>query len=172
MMNMSHFFGEGDQVPGQTTGNLIFVLRPAESDRNCQFRRKENDLLMDYDIPLIGALTGHQFIITLLNDQNVYLQTQGIIKPGEILRVVGLGMPIKHQPESYGNLIIKFTVVFPDELSPEQDHLLNEALIKKPLDIPPNTEWKVVEKIHSGSDHEMNDSSSDQNEQETSCSIQ
>jgi len=127
---------------------------------------------MDYDIPLIGALTGHQFIIILLNDQNVYLHTQGIIKPGEILKVVGLGMPIKHQPESYGNLIIKFNVVFPDELSPEQEHLLNEAFVKKPLEIPPNTEWKVVEKIHHGSDQEMNESSDEQNEQEASCSIQ
>jgi DnaJ-class molecular chaperone len=164
------FFGESDQIPGQTTGSLIFVLQPAESDKNCIFTRKGNDLMLDYDVPLIGALTGHQFSIKLLNNVDVYLQTHGIIKPGEIMKVLGLGMPIKNQSESYGNLIIKFNVVFPEELSHEQEHLLNEAFVKKPLVVPENTEWKVVEKIQE--DHDMHESSDEQNEPQEGCSVQ
>jgi len=164
------FYGEGDQVPGQTTGNLIFVLQPAESDKHCLFSRKGNDLMLDYDIPLIGALTGHQISIKHLNDEDVYLQTHGIIKPGEIMKVVGLGMSIKNQPESYGNLIIKFTVVFPEELSLEQEHLLNDAFVKKPLVVPTHTQWKVVEKIQD--DHDMHESSDEQNDAQEGCSIQ
>jgi len=166
------FYGEGDQVPGQTTGNLIFVLQSSESDRNSIFHRKGNDLYMDYDIPLIGALTGHQFTIKHLNDQDIYLQTQGIIKPGESMKVVGLGMPVKNQPEAYGDLYIKFSVIFPEELTPHQEHMLNEAFPKKSLELPPGTEWNHVEKIvHTGTEDEMSDSNEDQ-ERPDACSIQ
>jgi DnaJ family protein A protein 2 len=166
------FFGEGDQVPGQTTGNLIFVLQPAESDKTCAFRRKDKDLMLDYEIPLIGALTGYQFIIKNLNNEDLHLQTHGIIKPGEVMKVKGLGMPIKNQPESYGNLIIKFTVVFPDEISPQQEHLLIEAFEKLPPVVPPTTQWKVVEKILPGSDNEMHESSEEGQNEGEGCSIQ
>jgi len=169
------FFGEGDQVPGQPTGNLIFVLQPSESDRNSPFRRKGNDLHMDYDIPLIGALTGYQFILKHLNDQDVFLQTQGIIKPGEGMKVVGLGMPVKNQPESFGNLFIKFSVEFPEELTPQQEHLLNEAFVKKPVVIPENTHFKEVEKIvqGDGSDDDMRDGSEEEaHDPQEACSIQ
>jgi DnaJ family protein A protein 2 len=168
------FFGEGDQTPGQTTGNLVFVLQPPESDhRNALFRRKGNDLNLDYNIPLIGALTGYQFVIKHLNDEDVYLQTHGIIKPGEVMKVPGLGMPIKNQPEAFGNLYIKFSVEFPEELSPEQAHLLNEVFVKKPVALPENTQFKDVEKIEDGSDDEdMHESDEEGHDPQEACSIQ
>jgi len=168
------FFGEGDQVPGQTTGNLVFVLQPSESDKQSIFGRKGSDLHINYDIPLIGALTGYQFIIKHLNDQDVYLQTHGIIKPGDIMRAIGLGMPVKSQPESFGDLIIKFNIEFPEELSPEQEHLLNEAFIKKPVQLPPNSQFTPVEKIvnNNDSEEEMHESDEGQNDTAEVCSIQ
>jgi len=169
--------GDGDQVPGQTTGTMSFVFMPEESERSNQFKRKGNDLmLLDYEIPLIGALTGHQFVLKHINGEDVYLRTHGIIKPGTVMKVPNLGMPVKGQPDTYGDLIIKFTIVFPTELTPQQEHLLNEAFIKQPIAAPGNAEWKVVEKINEESDDEMNgggeSDDEDQDHAQDACSIQ
>ena len=38
-----------------------------------------------------------------------------VIKPGEVLCIVGEGMPLKRNPIDKGNLFVHFTVVFPED---------------------------------------------------------
>jgi DnaJ family protein A protein 2 len=164
------FFKEGDQVPGQTTGNLIFVLRPDEHDRT-SFKRSSDDLiLMDYEIPLIGALTGYQFKLKHLDGRDVYLQTKGIIRPGDVMKVSDLGMPIKNQLDSYGNLILKFIITFPTELSPEEEHRLLEVFPKTTVEAPPGSEIHEVENAHDAGE-DMPETSEEEQPQDN-CSIQ
>ena len=57
------FSGEGDQEPGLEPGDIIIVLDEKEHPR---FRRHDNDLIMDMELPLVEALCGfHKTIETL-----------------------------------------------------------------------------------------------------------
>jgi len=54
------FYGEADEAPGLNPGDIIFVLK---EKRHPVFTRRGDDLLMEYTLPLVNALTGFQFPI-------------------------------------------------------------------------------------------------------------
>jgi len=140
------FFGEADQVPGQQTANLVFVLQPKKGDPS-PFKRQGNDLLLDHEVPLVGALTGHRFMVVHLDDREVVLETSGIIRPGEVLKIPGLGMPIKNEVEKFGDMFVKFHVIFPTELSEEQNRKLLEIFPVVPLPVGEGVEVLKCEKL-------------------------
>ena len=51
-----------------------------------------------------------------------------IYSEGQTKRVVGEGMPLVNSPEKRGDLVIKFHVLFPRSLKPEQKTLIRQAL--------------------------------------------
>jgi len=65
---------------------------------------------------------------------------------------------------------------FPTELTPQQEHLLNEAFVKQPVVAPENAEWKEVEHINDESDDEMNgggeSDDDDHDHPQDACSVQ
>jgi len=133
------FSGEADQQPGITPGDIHIILEEREHPR---FKRKGNDLYYDAKIDLLTALTGGEFSIKHLDNNERYLKVTiipgEIIKNGETKCVVGEGMPTYRHPFDKGNLIINFEVEFPDAswYTPEKALLLEKAL-------PPRKEDKL-----------------------------
>ncbi|RMJ20513.1 DnaJ domain protein Mas5, partial [Aspergillus sp. HF37] len=90
--------GEADQVPGaEQTGDIVFHLveQPHEV-----FQRTGNDLSAKLDITLAEALTGfHRVVLKHLDGRGIELnhpQEPGqILRPGEVLKIRGEGMPLK-----------------------------------------------------------------------------
>jgi len=163
------FYGEADQVPGQQTANLVFVLQPKEGDPS-PFKRQGNDLLLDHEVPLVGALTGHRFKVLHLDDKEVVVETSGIIRPGEVLKIPGLGMPIKNEVEKFGDIFVKFHVIFPTELSEEQNRKLLEIFPVEQFSVGEGVEVFKCEKLVDKEEASANESGSD--EEARPCIVQ
>lgn len=117
-----------DEEPGmERAGDFVVVLQQLKHD---VFTRDDCDLHMSHALTLAEALCGFQFKFTHLDGRELVVrQARGIItKPGDVKCVVGEGMPVHKQANKFGNLVIEFSVVYPDRVDADQLALLREAL--------------------------------------------
>ncbi|KAI5962443.1 YDJ1 [Candida pseudojiufengensis] len=130
------FSGEGDQEPGITPGDVIFVI---DERPNAEFQRKGNDLFKEYEIDLLTALAGGEIAFKHISGDWIKINvTPGeVIAPGELKIVEGQGMPI-YRHGGKGNLILKFSVKFPPNHFADEDKLKELATI-----LPPRQEVKI-----------------------------
>ncbi|KAL6249035.1 DnaJ-like protein xdj1 [Rhinocladiella similis] len=109
--------GEADQIPGaDETGDIIFHLVEQPHD---VFQRTGNDLSAKLEITLAEALAGfHRVVVKHLDGRGIELnhpQIPGqILRPGEVLKVPGEGMPLKRS-DAKGDLYLVVEVVFPED---------------------------------------------------------
>lgn len=109
--------GEADQIPGaEQTGDIIFHLveLPHES-----LQRTGNDLSAKLEITLAEALAGfHRVVLKHLDGRGIELnhpQTPGqVLRPGEVLKVRGEGMPFKRS-DAKGDLYLVVEIRFPED---------------------------------------------------------
>jgi len=125
--------GEADESPGQEPGDLIFELHEVEHET---FHRAGSDLQAELHITLAEALTGfNRVVLTHLDGRGIslnVLQTPNqILRPDQILKVPGEGMPIKRS-EVMGDLYLIVKIEFP-----EDGHFENEAVAKKLRELLP-----------------------------------
>ncbi len=112
--------GNGEAVQGGSAGDLyvkIHVLRDA------RFRKEGSNLLTDLPIKLSSALLGDEYVLKTL-DGDITIKIPEGIKPGEILRVRGKGVPVERNRR--GDLLIKITIDLPSKLSREQRKLVED----------------------------------------------
>ncbi|GAB4862089.1 hypothetical protein Ancab_037342 [Ancistrocladus abbreviatus] len=125
------FKGECNEKTGEYPSDVVFTVN--EKPHPC-FRRKDDnsdDLEMEVVVPLADALTGHLLTIPLLrkvDHKMMSLEIDEIIHPGFQKIIVGQGMPSAKHPNSRGNLIIKFLVDFPKDLTLEQRSEISSIL--------------------------------------------
>jgi DnaJ homolog subfamily A member 2 len=109
--------GEADQIPGaEQTGDIIFHLVEQPHDI---FQRTGNDLSAKLDITLAEALTGfNRVVLKHLDGRGIELnhpQEEGqILRPGEVLKIRGEGMPLK-KSDAKGDLYLVVEVGFPED---------------------------------------------------------
>jgi len=106
------FNGEADQVPGMDPGDLIFVIR---MQPHKVFQRKGNNLVMKKTILLSEALLGCMFVFEHLDKRQVVVRSapEQVIKPGDILALPEMGMPIQNKPFQFGQMLVQFDVQYP-----------------------------------------------------------
>jgi len=106
------FPGESDQQPGLEPGDLIFVIRTKPHD---VFKRSGNNLLMKKTILLSESLLGCTFVFEHLDKRQVVVHSAPgqIIKPGDVLALPEMGMPILNKPFQFGQMLIQFDVTYP-----------------------------------------------------------
>jgi len=106
------FAGESDQAPDMEPGDIIFVVRTKPHDR---FKRSGDDLIMSKSITLVEALTGFQFSFEHLDKRNIIVKSapNQVVKPGDIMALPDMGMPIYGRPFSFGRMLVKFDIIFP-----------------------------------------------------------
>lgn len=116
--------GEGNHFPDTVSGHLIFnIQRPPEDE--CPFKLINNgvDLLLEKELSVADALCGYKFSFHHLDDRSVFVDLSNeVISPDSTFKVVGSGMPYPSSTASieYGDLLIKFKIVFPNQLSQKQ----------------------------------------------------
>ncbi|KAF5942307.1 hypothetical protein HYC85_019949 [Camellia sinensis] len=108
------FEGMGNETPGTHPADIIFVI---VEKRHPLFTTKGDDLELSIEITLLNALIGCTLSIPLLGGENMSLTIDDIIQPGYEKIIVGQGMPKSKEQRNRGNLIIKFVVKFPTELT-------------------------------------------------------
>jgi DnaJ-class molecular chaperone len=122
------FRGEGDQHPDiDVPGDIVIVLQQIKHEK---FVRDESDLHIQQTITLAEALCGFQFLVTHLDGRQLLVRSDPgqIIKPGEKKCVPNEGMPVHKQPNKFGDLIIQFTVLFPERMEESQIERLRTVL--------------------------------------------
>lgn len=120
------FEGMGDERPGCLPADVVYMI--AEKDHPV-FKRVGNDLVLKVEIPLVNALTGWTFSYRLLTGEKMSCTfDQEIVYPGYEKVIEGQGMPLPNEKGVKGDLRIKFSVVFPKQLSREQRVTISEVL--------------------------------------------
>jgi hypothetical protein len=116
--------GASDESPGAETGDVVFHVRVQPHP---VFKRLHQHLLIEKDIPLVGALTGVAFSITHLDGRTLHITSRPgeVIQPGSFKLVPGAGMPLASNHYRFGDLLIRFTVIFPP----------STAFLRSPADI-------------------------------------
>jgi len=125
--------GEADQHPDQEPGDIVFHVRETAHK---VFKRAGADLAAEMEITLAEALTGFsRVVVTHLDGRGISItvnQPAGkILKPEEVLRVKGEGMPIKKSSEK-GDLYLMVKIKFP-----EDGYIKDEATVAKLKELLP-----------------------------------
>jgi DnaJ-class molecular chaperone len=83
---------------------------------------------LTHRLPLRDALCGTTLELKGVDGQILKIPVTEVISPAATKVVAGHGMPIPKAPGTRGNLVIKFVVLFPRQLSEEQREALKQAL--------------------------------------------
>ena len=110
-----------------TNNDLVFVIIEEEHPN---FKRIDNNIMFGLDINLIDALTGFSFIFKHLDDSEILISSDTIIQNEEIKVIKNKGLPYNNNEDVFGDLIIKFNVIFPEKINMEQHDLLKSILPK------------------------------------------
>uniref|UniRef100_A0A803LV13 Chaperone DnaJ C-terminal domain-containing protein n=2 Tax=Chenopodium quinoa TaxID=63459 RepID=A0A803LV13_CHEQI len=106
-----------EERQGEYPGDIIFVVT---EKHHPLFRRMDDDLELEIEIPMVDALTGCNLYIPLLGKDKMSMRIDEIIYPGYEKTFVGQGMPNQKNPHHKGNLKVKFLVAYPNSLTDEQ----------------------------------------------------
>lgn len=128
--------GEADQLPDQEPGDIIFVLKEEQHET---FERAGADLHAELRISLSEALTGfNRVVLTHLDGRGIAMNVQQpngrILRPEQVLKVSGEGMPTKRSDQR-GDLYLSVKIEFP-----EDGWLKDEATAKKLQELLPKPE--------------------------------
>ena len=127
----------GDQNIDKSYNNIIIEVN---ENKHTVYSRKHNDLYMQYKINLAESLLGTEINFIHINGQEkfIHMPQTNVIKPYSIYRIPGEGMPIRKSNE-YGDLLIKFNVVFPDSISKDDIEKLQKVFNYTPVFNTSNT---------------------------------
>ncbi|KAG0059340.1 hypothetical protein BGZ89_000482 [Linnemannia elongata] len=129
--------GEGDQQPGVEAGDVVLVL---QQKPHALFERSGADLACKITITLVEALCGFsKILITHLDGRGIHVEQPAgkVIKPGQVMKITGEGMPHYKRPIDKGDLYITFEVEFPKDNWATTGSLKSlEALLPKRGPVP------------------------------------
>ncbi|KAI9771236.1 MAG: hypothetical protein M1835_006454 [Candelina submexicana] len=131
--------GEADQVPDQEPGDIVFTLVETEHHN---FNRSGSDLKADMHITLAEALCGfNRVVIKHLDGRGIRInhpQPRGrILRPDEVLKVAGEGMPLK-KSDTKGDLYLIVKIKFPSD-----GWLKDDIMIQKLQELLPKPEEPI-----------------------------
>ncbi|ABN68672.2 yeast dnaJ homolog (nuclear envelope protein) heat shock protein [Scheffersomyces stipitis CBS 6054] len=115
------FSGEGDQEPGITPGDVVFVVDEKQHDK---YTRKGNDLYYEAEVDLLTALAGGEIAFKHVSGDYIKIDIipGDVISPGLVKVVENQGMPVYRQG-GRGNLFIKFNIKFPAKNFTSEENL-------------------------------------------------
>ena len=141
IINVKKGSKHGDNIVVKEGGNYIPELNITEDliiqiiEQNHEYyKRKVDDLYIEHTISLVEALCGCSITIEHFNEI-ITFQINEIIKPNTLYKVEEKGMPIKYNENElsedetnrkYGDLIIDFTILFPNQLDETKINLLKQ----------------------------------------------
>mmetsp|Transcript_13596 Transcript_13596/g.38679 ORF Transcript_13596/g.38679 Transcript_13596/m.38679 type:complete len:498 (-) Transcript_13596:456-1949(-) len=118
-----------EERPGQLPGSVILTLKLGKHPK---FERKGDDLHMAMQVSLREALLGWSRTVRHLDGHTVEIGSQGVTRSFQVLKVKGEGMPLRDDPASFGDLLVKVEVLFPKQLSESQQAAVAGAFAQDP----------------------------------------
>lgn len=122
-------------MPDQEPGDIVFTL---DEDEHGTFQREGADLSAMIRVTLAEALCGFsRVVLTHLDGRGIHVKhpqpIARVLKPGQVLKVAGEGMPLKRS-DVRGDLYLIVEVQFPDRdwLEEHQAFAKLEEILPKP----------------------------------------
>ncbi|XP_070760339.1 dnaJ homolog subfamily B member 5 isoform X2 [Enoplosus armatus] len=116
---------EGDETPENIPADIAFVLK---DKGHPHFKRDGSNIIFNCKISLKEALCGCTVSIPTLENRIISLPCHDIIKPGTVKRLRGEGLPFPKNPSQRGDLIVEFSVRFPDRIPPQSREIIRQHL--------------------------------------------
>uniref|UniRef100_A0A674PSA3 DnaJ heat shock protein family (Hsp40) member B5 n=1 Tax=Takifugu rubripes TaxID=31033 RepID=A0A674PSA3_TAKRU len=116
---------EGDETPENIPADIAFVLK---DKGHPHFKRDGSNIIYKCKITLKEALCGCTVSIPTLENRVISLPCHDIIKPGMVKRLRGEGLPFPKNPSQRGDLIVEFSVHFPDRIPPQSREIIRQHL--------------------------------------------
>lgn len=111
-------------------GDLIIKI---SMKQNPLINRVNNDLIINKEIKLVDALCGFKYKYKHLDNKTYVINVDKPIIPNKDMIIYGFGFPKtkhSHDIDDFGNLIIKFTIVFPLKLPDKNKEYIIKLLPK------------------------------------------
>ncbi|RVE69619.1 hypothetical protein OJAV_G00079760 [Oryzias javanicus] len=116
---------EGDQTPTNIPADVVFVVKDKPHP---VFRREGSDIVYPAKITLKEALCGCTIKAPTLDGRTITVTSKDVVKPGTKKRIVGEGLPLSKCPTKRGDMILDFSVRFPDKLGQSTRDALEQIL--------------------------------------------
>lgn len=100
------FKNKGNEHPDGVRGDIMFII--VEKEHSTFKRIDKHNLMIEKDILLVEALMTTVFKIEHLDGRKILINTDDVIKPEMMKKVIGEGIP-----REKGDLVIKFNIIFP-----------------------------------------------------------
>jgi DnaJ-class molecular chaperone len=81
------------------------------------FIRKGSNLYYTMDITLKESFDTTNFNLLFIDNTNIEIPNDDYIRPDSITTIKNKGMPIKNKPGLYGDLIIKYNILYPENIN-------------------------------------------------------
>mgnify|MGYP000135066932 FL=1 len=91
-------------------------------------RDGSNNLIYTAKISLRDSLTGGQVEIPLLDGRKISLPLNEVVRPGYTSRIQEEGLPLPKNPSKRADLIVKYDIQFPEDVSSVQRDILRDVL--------------------------------------------
>ncbi len=91
--------------------------------------RDGNNLVYISKLSLVDALTDCSVEVPTLDGRVLSIPCPEVISPGYEKSIVGEGMPISKKVGARGDLVIRFTIIFPEYLSDDKKAQLRKIFL-------------------------------------------
>jgi len=125
--------GAGNAGPkGGPAGDVLVFI---EEEEHPLFRRRDDDLILDYPIGFPLAAAGGEVEIPLLGEGKAKLKVPSGTQSGKVFRLRSRGVPHLHG-SGRGDVLVRITVWVPTNLSTEERKILDELSKKSNFQAP------------------------------------
>lgn len=166
--------GKGNKLdlPNQKMrGDLIISITEIKTKNFNRNPHYPEHLFYNLDISLIEALTGFNKVITLANNKKIYFVNNDIIKPDNILKIDGFGLP-KYNKYGNGNLYIMCNIIFPNKLEEFKDPIIRALNKKRTQIVYPDDYCRVSTTVLKDLESEFSPQAEDVNPNVQQCKVQ
>lgn len=139
--NKGHILIDDDGT--EIIGSFVIIVVEKKHDFYERDHKKPANLIYRKEISLPEALCGLTFEIDHLSGSKLVVEVNDIIIPRKLFKMVNKGLPIQGRGKSYGDIIFKFEIKYPESILMEQKSKLEELFNYKPLTCDSNDTSKM-----------------------------
>jgi len=126
------FPSEGDECKGTIPPDIVFVIQEKVQPET-GYARESNNLIYTCKISLADALSDCSLQIPTLDQRLISIACPEVVSPYYEKKISGEGMPISKKPNTRGDLIIRFHILFPKYLNGTKKIKIRELLANEEL---------------------------------------
>ena len=131
----SYLSNEGNFTPSGKQGKILFEFIVKNDETFKVSENNSNNLEISCEVNLIDSLLGASINVKHINGKKYTVKLSKIVNNKQKINVPGLGLPLKENPNKYGDLIVTINLIMPEVITDEQ-----KTELKKTFDYKERTQ--------------------------------